>query len=122
MERGAAERSGRLELTVGPRYGVVQTQDLADPVAQPPVVAVEGSEPADVDGGQIGVGLAVDDPLGECPTGAARGRDADRVEPGRDEEPTQLGGLPHQELVVGGEALRAVVELADPRVVQGRDA
>ena len=48
-------------------------------------------------------------------------RDAHRVEAGGDEEAAHLGRLAEDELVVRGEALRPVVELLDPGVVQRRD-
>lgn len=43
----------------------MQPEDLADAVAQPVVVGVEGREPADVDGSEVARRLALDDPLGQ---------------------------------------------------------
>ena len=68
------------------------------------------------------MGVPPDDPLGQRPAGPARGGDADRVEARRDEEVAHLRRLAQDELVVGGEALRSVVELAYPRLRQRRDA
>ena len=99
----------------------MQAEDLGYPVVQPLVVAVEGGEAADVDRGQVQAGLALGDPLGQRPPGAAGRGDADRVEAGADEEVPQLRGLAQDELVVRGEALRAVVEHLDPGLGQDRD-
>src|SRR5271165_2359582 len=122
VRRGSAERPGGVQLAVRPRHGVVQAEDLADPVVQPLVVPVEGGEAADVDRGQVQVRLSRRDPLGQRPPGTARGRDADRVEAGGDEEVPQLRRLAEDELVVRGEALRAVVEHLDPGLGEHRDA
>ena len=119
--RGAAERAGGVELAVRPGHRVVQAQDLGHPVVQPLVVAVERGEAADVDRGQVGARVALDDPLGQGPARAARRGDADRVEAGRDEEVVYLRRFAQEELVVRGEALRAVVELLDAGLGQGRD-
>ncbi len=119
--RGAAERAGGSQLAVRPGHRVVQAEDLGDPVVQPLVVAVEGGEAADVDAGQVHARLALGDPLGQRAAGAARGRDADGVEAGRDEEVPYLRGLAEDELVVGGEALRAVVEHLQAGLGQRRD-
>ena len=61
------------------------------------------------------------DPFGQRAPGAAGGRDADRVEAGGDEEVPQLRRLAEDELVVRGEALRAVVEHLDPGLGEHRD-
>ena len=99
----------------------MQAEDLGHPVVQPLVVAVEGGEAADVDRGQVQARLALGDPFGQRPPGAAGRGDADRVEAGADEEVPQLRGLAQDELVVRGEALRAVVEHLDPGLSQHRD-
>ena len=119
--RGAAERPGGGQLAVRPRDGVVQAEDLADPVVQPLRVAVEGGEAPDVNRGQVQARLALDDPLGQRPARAARGRDAEGVEARGHEEVPQLRGLAEDELAVRGEALRAVVELLDAGLGQRRD-
>ncbi len=113
MERRAPERAGRLELAVRPRHRVVQAEDLRDPLAQPRGARVERGEAADVDEREVLLRLPRDDPLGERLPGAPGRGDPHRVEPGTDEEPGDVGRLPHDELVVGGEALGAVVELPD---------
>ena len=92
------------------------------PVPQPPVVAVERREPADIDAGQVAGRRSVDDPLRERTPGSACGGDADRVESGADEEVGDLGGFAEDELVVGGEALGAVVELLDAGHLERGDA
>src|SRR3984885_2024599 len=89
----------------------MQAQDLADAVMQPLVVAVEPGEAPDVHRGQVEGRLTRDDPLRQRPPGSARGRDADGVEACPHEEVPQLWCLTEDELVVGGKALRAVVEL-----------
>ncbi len=99
----------------------MQAQDLADPVVQPLVVPVEAGEAPDVDRGQVQARLPLGDPLGQRPPGSARGCDADGVEAGPDEEVPQLRCLAEDELVVRGEALRAVVEHLDPGLGQRRD-
>ena len=99
----------------------MEAEHLGDPVAQPPVVAVEGREAPEVDPHEVRRRLALDDPLGQRAPRAAGGRDADRVEAGPDEEPVEPGRLPHEELVVGRERLGPVVELADAGVGEGRD-
>ena len=99
----------------------MQPEDLADAVAQPVVVGVEGREPADVDGGEVARRLALDDPLGQrSPRSPGRG-DADRVETGADEEPGDPRHLAEEELVVRREALGPVVELAHPGLGQHRE-
>ena len=55
-------------------------------------------------------------------SGAPCRRDPDRVETGADEVAAESRCLAEQELVVGGEALRPVVELADPGLRESRDA
>jgi hypothetical protein len=99
----------------------VEAEDLSDAVVEPLVVAVEPCEAADVDAGEVAGRLAFDDPLGERTPGAPGGRDAHRVEPRADEEPTHLRRLAEEELVVRGEALGAVVELPDAGLLQGRN-
>ena len=121
VERRATERACGAHLAVGPGDGVVQAEDLRDPVVQPLVVAVERREAAYVDAGQVHRRLAVHDPLGQGATGTARARDADRVESRGYEEVPHLRRLAEDELVVRGEALRAVVELADARLLERRD-
>ena len=122
MHRRPPERSRGLHLPVGPRDFVVQAEHLGDPVVQPAVVAVERREAADVDAGEVAGGCAVDDPLRQRPARTARGGDAHRVESGADEEVVELGRLAEDELVVGGEALRAVVELLDAGHLERGDA
>ncbi len=121
MHRRGALRPSGLELAVGPRDRVVQSEHLRDPRPQPPVVGVERREPPYVDAHQVVLRLPGDDPLGERTSGPTGRGDADRVEAGADEEAAQRRRLAEQELVVGGERLRAVVELADPGVLQRRD-
>ncbi len=121
MEGRGALGSAGLELAVGPRHGVVEAQDLGDPGPQPAVVAVERREPAYVDPDQVVLRLARHDPLGQRPSRATGRRDADRVEARADEEAGQLGRLAEQELVVGSERLRAVVELPDPGLLERGD-
>ena len=64
-------------------------------------------EPADVHVPQVHAGVAVEDPRRHHQPDPARAGDAVRAEPGRDEEPGDLG-LAQAELVVGGEPLRPV--------------
>src|SRR6202046_5822108 len=91
----------------------MQAQNLADPVMQPLVVAVEPGEAPDVHRGQVEARLTLDDPLRQRPPGSARGRDADGVKVCPHEEVPQLWCLTENELVVGREALRTVVYLLD---------
>src|ERR1700735_4093400 len=91
----------------------MQTQDLANPVMQPLVIAVEPGKAPDVHRGQVEARLTLDDLLRQRPPGSARGRDADGVKACPHEEVPQLWCLTENELVVGSEALRAVVELLD---------
>src|SRR4029077_16153626 len=91
----------------------MQAQNFADPVMQPLVVAVEPGEAPDVHRGQVEARLTLDDPIRPRPPGAARGRDAHGVEACPHEEVPQFWSLTENELVVWGEALRAVVELLD---------
>ena len=100
----------------------MQAQDLTDPVVEPLVVPVERSEPSDIDCCEVAGRLTGNDPLGQRPSGSAARGDPHRVEPGPDEEVRQLRGLAQDELVIGGEAFGAVVELTDPRVLQGRNS
>ena len=118
VQRRDPLRAPRLDLAVGPRDRVVQPEDLRHPGPQPGVVAVERREPAYVDTDQVHRRLAGHDPLGQRPPGAAGRGDAHGVEPGTDVVAVELGGRPEQELVVGGERLRPVVELADPGLGQ----
>ena len=99
----------------------MQPEHLSHPVPQPPVVGVERSEAPDVDGHEVARRLALDDPFGEGPSGTASRRDPDRVEPGPDEEALQVWRLAQDELVVGREALRAVVQLLQPGVLKDGD-
>ena len=99
----------------------MHTEDLRDAIMQPGHIAVERCEAADVHAGEIGGGRSVDDPLGQCPPRPARRGDADRVEPGSDEEVGALRRLAEDELVVRREALRAVVELLETGALQGWD-
>ncbi|CAB4737336.1 unannotated protein [freshwater metagenome] len=118
MDGRAPEGPRRLELAIGPRHGVVQTEHLADARAKPLVVAVERREPPDIDADKIGRRLAADDPLGECAPGATRRGDADGVEARGDEEVLDLRGPAEDELVIGREAFRAVVELLDAGLLE----
>ena len=96
----------------------MEPEDLPHPVAQPPVVGVERGEPSDVDGREIARRLPLDDPLGQRPAGATARGDADRVEPRPDEEAPQPGRLAQDELIVRREALRAVEQLLETRLLQ----
>ena len=85
------------------------------------LASVGRPEPPDVHLPQVELGLAIDDPrrdLAPDPTGAG---DAVRREPGGDEEAADLR-LAEDELVVRGEALRAVDDAVDARVGHRRDA
>src|SRR5258705_2822263 len=113
MYRRTPERPGGHHFAVRTRYFIVQAEHLGDAVMKPSIVAVERREAPNVHPGQIAGRRAVDDPLRKRAPGSTRGRDADRVEARADEEVREFGGLPEHELVVGGEALRAVVELLD---------
>ncbi len=113
MDRRAPQRAGRLQLTVGPRQGVVQPQHLAHPGTQPVGVARERREAAQVRADEVHGRTTLDDPFGHRAARPARGRDAHGVEAGADEEARHRGRLADDELVVGREALRTVVELAD---------
>ncbi len=99
----------------------MQPEHLGDAVMKPSVVAVERREPPDVHPGQVAGRRAVDDPLRKRTPGSACGGDADRVEAGADEEVRELGGFAEDELVVGREALRTVVELLDSGLLERRD-
>src|SRR6185437_4345009 len=76
----------------------------------------------DVDIPQIHRRMALGDPLGQHLAGAARGLDADRVEPRGDVEVLQLRRLAEEIAVVGGEALGTVEEDLQPGLAEYRDA
>src|SRR5207245_5223054 len=61
------------------------------------------------------------DPFRERAAGPARVRDPTRVEAGRDEVSPQAGGLSEDEASIGCEALGAIEQELDLRLVQGRD-
>ena len=65
--------------------------------------------------------MATDDPFRERAAGPARVRDPTRVEAGRDEVSPQAGGLAEDEASIGSEALGAIEQELDLRLVQGRD-
>ena len=121
VDRRAAERPSARQLPVRPRDGVVQAEDLPHPVLEPLVVGVEAGETPDVDCDEVTRRFTIDDPLCERPTRAPRRGDPHGVEAGTDEEVPHLWGLAQDELIVRGEALRAVVELLDPRHAEGWD-
>ena len=100
----------------------MNAENFCYPVPQPPVVAVERCEPADIDSGQVAGRRSVDDPLRKRAAGTPGGRDPDRVESGADEEVGDFGRFAEDELVVGGEALGAVVELLDAGHLERGDA
>ena len=121
MQRRPTEGAGRGQLPVGPGHRIVESEDLPHPVAQPPVVGVERCEPPDVDRGEVARRLPFDDPVGQRPSGAAARRDADRIEPGPDEEAPEPGRLAQDELIVGREALRTVEQLLETGLLQHGD-
>ena len=60
----------------------MDAENFRNPVPQPPVVAVERCEPADIDSRQVAGRRSVDNPLGKRAACTPGGRDPDRVEPG----------------------------------------
>ena len=122
MQRRASYVAGRLRLAVGPRQRVVEAEGLGHPVAEVRRIGGPRREPADVDPGQVVGGLAAHDPLRQRATGPSGGGDADRVEARADEVVVQLRRPAQDELVVGRERLRPVVELPDAGLGQHRDA
>ncbi len=77
-------------------------------------------QPRRVHAGDVGAGVAVDDPVRDQPAEPAAGEDADRVEPGGDEVVAQLGRRADDRPQVGREALRAAEERADAGVERDR--
>src|SRR5438132_838315 len=62
-DRRPPQRAGRLQLTVGPRQGVLQPQHLAGPGAQPVGVARQRREPAQVRADEVHGRTTLDDPF-----------------------------------------------------------
>ncbi len=85
-------------------------------------VGLVGLQAGRVHAGDIGAGVAVDDPVRHQPAEAAAGEDADRVQAGGDEVVAHLRCRPDDRLEVGGEALRTAEEGADTGVERGRHA
>ena len=74
----------------------------------------------DVEAGHVDVGSAGQHPMRQHTTHPAAGEDADRVHSGGDEVVAQLRRLTDDRKQIGGEALRAAEERADPRVERDR--
>ena len=83
-------------------------------------IGLVGVEAGRVHAGDIGAGVAVDDPVSHEPTEAATSEDADRVQTGGDEVVVHLGRRPDDRLQVGGEAFGTAEEGADTGVERGR--
>ncbi len=110
-----AQRPPRRPFVAGVADVVVRLIVLDRPLERVRRRTVLAAEAAHVHVPDVHARLAVHDPLGHDPADAARARDAVGAEPGRHVEPAHLG-LAQAELVVGGERLGAVDQLADADV------
>ena len=79
------------------------------------------AEAANVEGPEIALGLAMDDPLRDSPAGTARGGDA-RGEAAGDEEVVQFRRLAEDRFAVGRDRDRAVDQRTDAELLQDRQA
>src|SRR5207244_4222089 len=93
VERRRAQWPRCLELLARPAHRVVQAERFAGASCERLAVRGERREAADVDVPQVTRRFAFDDPFGDQPAGAARVRDAGRVEAGGDKAVAQLGSL-----------------------------
>ena len=122
VQRALAQAAAGGELAVGPGHLVVQAEDLGGALAQEGAVVGVRPEPADIHGPQVHRRLALGHPLGQVLARAAGAGDAEGVEPGRHEQAAQLRRLAQEEVVVRGEALRAVDELGELGLLQRGNA
>src|SRR5260221_14779060 len=111
MDRRPAYPAGTFWLPVGPGHREVQAHDLLYPAAEPALVPLHRREAAAVDGAEVKVGLTGGDPLGQRVVPPPRERDARGVEPGTHAGVIELARQAHDEVVVGGEAFPAVVDI-----------
>ena len=85
-------------------------------------VGLVGMQAIDVEAGDIDVGRARDDPMGEHAAEPATGQDADGIEPCRHEVAAKLGGFANNGPQVRREALGSAEELADADLIRDRHA
>ena len=79
-----------------------------------------GVGPGDINLPEVHGGLPVGDPIGQRPPDPGGGHHANRIHSRRDKEIIHIGGLAHQRPRIMGETFRAVHEMLNARIVQGR--
>jgi hypothetical protein len=121
MQRAAARVAADAGLRVGPCHVVIAAVAFHRALVHEALDRVRRAEAAHVERPQIHAWIAIDDPVGHHPARAAGGRDAGG-KPAAQVEIVELGGEPDDRLAVGGDRDRAVDQLADPDLVQHRNA
>src|SRR5207237_4614760 len=106
----------------GPGHLIVQAEHLSYAFAQERAIVRPWPEAPDVHAPKIERWLALDHPFGQILPGPARAGDTDGVEPGGDEQMAQFRGLAEDEIIVRGEAFRAVDKFCELAHLEGRDA
>src|SRR5919206_2227691 len=107
MQWRAPPAAGGAHLLDWPVQGVVAAVGLDRALGEVAAGGVVRPEAAHVEGPQVVLGLAVEDPLRYGVAGAAARRDA-RGEAAGDEEVVEPGRRPHDRLAVGRDRDRAV--------------
>ena len=100
----------------------MQAEYLAHSGPKPLLVVVERAETSNINADEVALRLTSDNPFSKRASRATGRGDTDGVEAGSDVEVPHLGSFTQNELVVGCEGLRAVVELLDARGVEHRHA
>src|SRR5438105_5519575 len=85
-------------------------------------IGVKRRDAPDVDVENVEWRLAVDDPFGDQPAGAAGVCDAGRIETGANEIAVELGRFAENEIAIEREALRSVQQQLDLRRLEARRA
>ncbi len=122
VDRREQRVAGGAQLLAGGVRGVHRAEDLGGARGAVGVVGLPRAEPVDVEAGDVDVGPAGGDPVGQHPAEAAGGEDADRVHARGDEVVADPGSLADGGGEVGGERLRAAEEGADADLEGDRDA
>ena len=120
MQRTAPRVAAGVGLVRGPRDVIVAAVAFDGPRVHEIPDRMRRAEAAHVEGPQVHSRIAVDDPVGHHPTGAARRRDAGR-EAAAEVEVVELGREADDRLAVGGDRYRAIDHLPDADVGQRRD-
>ena len=120
VQRAEPHRARGLHLPMRPVHLEEQTQALPRAIGQIAAVVLESGKAGDIELGEVHRRLPLDDPFRYHLAGAGGAEDPLAVEAGGNEEARELRRLSQHELVVRGEALGPVHELADGRLLKHR--